>query len=88
VTVALERPTSEQPALDGILDGKDVDAAKGALLAQPEWRNGMDGRASGAMLRLLVALREPVSYTHLDVYKRQRWAGGRRFRAGWSRWRD
>jgi len=58
VTVALERPTSEQPALDGILDGKDVDAAKGALLAQPEWRNGMDGRASGAMLRLLVALRE------------------------------
>jgi len=58
VTVALERPTSEQSALEGMLDGKDVDAAKKELLGLPGWKNGMDGRASGAMLRLLVALRE------------------------------
>jgi hypothetical protein len=44
--------------LDAILEGKDVDAAKDALLAQHDWRNGMDGRASEAMLRLLLALRE------------------------------
>ena len=31
VTVALERPTSEQPALDGILDGKDVDAHRSGV---------------------------------------------------------
>lgn len=58
VTVALERPTSEQSALDGLLDGKDVDAATEALLGQHGWKSGMDGRASGAMLRLLLALRE------------------------------
>jgi hypothetical protein len=58
VVVALERPTNEQQLLDAILDGKDVDAAKHALLAQPGWRDGMDGRASEAMLRLVLALRE------------------------------
>jgi hypothetical protein len=68
VTVALERPTSEQPALDGIPDGKDVDAAKEALLGQPGWRDGMDGRASEAMLRLLLAIRElRRSYPSLTV---------------------
>ena len=57
VTVALERPTSEQAALDGIVTGKDVAAAEKALLAEPDWKNGMDGRASQAMLRLLLYLR-------------------------------
>jgi hypothetical protein len=58
VTVALERPTSEQAALDGMLSGKDLTAAKETLLLKPDWKNGMDGRASQAMLRLLLDLRE------------------------------
>jgi hypothetical protein len=68
VTVALERPTSEQSALDGVLVGKDVEAAKKELIAQAGWKNGMDGRASEAMLRLLVALRElRIAYPSLSV---------------------
>jgi hypothetical protein len=58
VTVALERPTSEQAALDGILTSGDLVTAEKALLAEPDWKNGMDGRASKAMLRLLLSLRE------------------------------
>ncbi len=58
VTVALERPTSEQAALDNILTAKDLSAAKEALLQLPRWKEGMDGLASEAMLRLLVSLRE------------------------------
>jgi hypothetical protein len=58
VTVALERPTSEQAALDGILMMTDLASAEKILLAEPDWQNGMDGRASAAMLRLLVSLRE------------------------------
>ena len=58
VTVALERPTSEQAALDNILTAKDLAAAKEFLLQLPRWKEGMDGLASEAMLRLLVSLRE------------------------------
>jgi hypothetical protein len=58
VTVALERPTSEQTALEGILADPNLTAAKAALLDQPEWKEGMDGRASKAMLGLLISLRE------------------------------
>jgi hypothetical protein len=58
VTVALERPTSEQAALDNILTAKDLSAAQELLLRLPGWKEGMDGRASEAMLRLLVSLRE------------------------------
>jgi hypothetical protein len=58
VIVAVERPTSEQAALDGILTMRDLAKAEKILLAEPDWRNGMDGRASVAMLRLLVSLRE------------------------------
>ena len=58
VTVALERPTSEQAALDNILTAKDLSTAKEVLLGLPGWKEGMDGRASEAMLRLLVSLRE------------------------------
>jgi hypothetical protein len=58
VTVALERPTREKAALDGILTKRDLATAEKMLLAEPSWQNGMDGRASEAMLRLLVSLRE------------------------------
>jgi hypothetical protein len=58
VTVALERPASEQAALDNILTAKDLSAPQELLLQLPGWKEGMDGRASEAMLRLLVSLRE------------------------------
>jgi hypothetical protein len=68
VTVALERPTSEQAALDGILTAQDLFAAKTVLLQQPGWKDGMDGRASEAMLRLLTSLRElRKSYPDLAI---------------------
>lgn len=58
VTVALERPSSEQETLGSILEGKDLEAAEKRLLQQPGWQTGEDGRTSKAMLRLLLALRE------------------------------
>jgi len=58
VTVALERPTSEQAALDNILTGKNLSTAQKSLLQLPGWKEVLDGRASEAMLRLLVSLRE------------------------------
>ena len=68
VTVALERPTSEQAALDGILTAKDLSAAKTVLLQQPKWKDGMDGRASEAMLHLFISMRElRKSYPDLAI---------------------
>jgi hypothetical protein len=58
VTVALERPSSEQAALDNIVTAKDLSAAEKSLLQLPRWKEGMDGLASEAMLRLLVSLRD------------------------------
>lgn len=58
VTVALERPTSEQAALDDIVTGKDLSAARESLLQLHGWKEVLDGRGSEAMLRLLVSLRE------------------------------
>jgi len=58
VTVALERPSSEQAALDNILIAKDLGKARESLLQLPGWKDVLDGRASEAMLRLLVSLRE------------------------------
>src|SRR5579864_9004229 len=60
VTVALERPSSEQAALDNILTAKakELPAAKQSLLQLYGWKEVLDGRASEAMLRLLVSLRE------------------------------
>lgn len=60
VTVALERPSSEQAALDSILTAKasDLPAVQQSLLQLPGWKDVLDGRASEAMLRLLVSLRE------------------------------
>src|SRR6476660_6130837 len=54
VTVALERPTSEQAALDNILTAKDLAEAKESLLHLPGWKEVPDGPGSEAMLRLLV----------------------------------
>jgi len=58
VTVALERPASEQATLDNIVTAKDLSAAKKSLLQLPGWKEVLDGRGSEAMLRLLVSLRE------------------------------
>ncbi|HSM85600.1 MAG TPA: hypothetical protein VLT16_05590 [Candidatus Limnocylindrales bacterium] len=58
VTVALERPTSEQAALDNILTARHLSAAQESLLQLPGWKEVPDGRGSEAMLRLLVSLRE------------------------------
>jgi hypothetical protein len=58
VTVALERPTSEQATLDDIVTGKDLSAAKESLLQLHGWKEVLDGRGSEAMLRLLISLRE------------------------------
>ena len=54
VVVALERPTSEQVSLTSIVSSPDESAATRALLEQPDWQQGMDGRASHAMLSLLL----------------------------------
>lgn len=57
VTVALERFTAEQPALDAIVGGGNVQDAEATLLASAGWKI-FDGRSSQAMLALLVRLRE------------------------------
>jgi hypothetical protein len=66
VTVALERPTSEQAALDGVVVARNLAEAQQTLLEQPDWKKGMDGRASKAMLRLLFSLRE-LRMVHPDL---------------------
>ncbi len=68
VTVALERPTSEQAAMDKILTVKDKElpAAKQSLLQLHDWTDVPDGRASEAMLRLLLSLRE-LRKVHHDL---------------------
>lgn len=69
VTVALERPTSEQEALTNVLSAKDLSFAEKTLLDQPGWKNGMDGRASKAMLALLLSLREiRVNHSELNIF--------------------
>ncbi len=69
ITVALERPTSEQAALENVLTSKDESAATKALLNEPGWRTSPDGRTSEAMLRLLLAQREMhKKYPALEVF--------------------
>lgn len=69
VTVALERPASEQVALDAILTAKDLPTARKTLLDQPGWKSVMDGRASEAMFRLLLTMRDlRSSYPDLNVF--------------------
>jgi len=66
VTVALERPTSEQAALDNILTARDLSTARESLFQLPGWKEVLDGRGSEAMLRLLLSLRELRS-VHPDL---------------------
>ena len=69
ITVALERPASEQDALEAILTTKDLPAGRETLLDQPGWKNGIDGRASEAMFRLLLTMRAlHSSYPDLNVF--------------------
>jgi hypothetical protein len=71
VTVALERPSSEQAALDGILtaQSKNLPKAEALLLSQHDWKEVLDGRSSEAMLRLLLSLRElRASHRDLSVF--------------------
>ncbi len=58
VTVALERPSTEQAAIDAVVGSEDQKAAEHALLEQPDWRGSYDGRTSQAMLELLLQLRK------------------------------
>ena len=69
VGVALERPTTEQPALQAILTSDKLPAAEKALLDQPGWQDWPDGRSSDAMLQLMLSLRElRKRYPTLQVY--------------------
>jgi hypothetical protein len=58
VVVALERATSEQDSLTDMLVAGNLAEARSKLLNQPGWTSGMDGRASKAMLQLLLSLRD------------------------------
>ena len=58
VTVALERPSNDQAALDNILTAKDLATARQSLFRLPDWKEVLDGRSSEAILRLLLSLRE------------------------------
>jgi hypothetical protein len=64
VTVALERTTDEQAVIDKVITSRDLNAARESLLRLHGWREVMDGRASEAMLRLLLSLRELHSHHH------------------------
>lgn len=70
ITVALEQPSSLQPELDRILITKDVSGATQELLRQPGWREeSIYGKASKAMLRLILSLRElRSSHPSLTVF--------------------
>lgn len=68
VTVALERPKTEQAAIDAVIGSEDQKAAEHALLDLPDWRGSYDGRTSQAMLELLVQLRKlKAQYPALQV---------------------
>ncbi len=56
IIVGLERPTSEQPEIDVLLDSKNPTQATSELLKKPMWST-LDGRSSQAMVMLLDRLR-------------------------------
>jgi hypothetical protein len=58
VTVALERPNTEQAAINAVVGSGNQATAVRALLDQPDWRSIYDGRTSQAMLELLLQLRK------------------------------
>ena len=69
VGVALERPTTEQPALQAMLTSAKLPDAGKALLGQPDWQDSPDGRSSNAMLQLMLSLRAlRKRYLTLQVY--------------------
>ena len=69
VSVALERPTTEQPALQAMLTSAKLPEAEKEVLRQPGWQASPDGRSSKAMLQLMVSLRELCRrYPSLQVY--------------------
>lgn len=62
VVVALERPDSEQQAIDAFMASDGGAQARAALLAAPAWQSAdQDGRQSEAMLGLLETLRQRVA---------------------------
>lgn len=68
VTVALERPSTEQAAIDAIVASADRNSAQQALLNQTDWRVAFDGRTSQAMLALLFELHDlKAEYPSLRV---------------------
>lgn len=52
--MALERPTTEQPALQAMLTSAKLPEAEKEVLRQPGWQASPDGRSSKAMLQLMV----------------------------------
>lgn len=59
VVVAVEQPSSEQPAIDAFLASDGGEEAKRAFLAAPMWNFPMkDGRSSEAAFRLFETLRQ------------------------------
>lgn len=58
VTVAVEQPASDQPAIDAYLASDGGEAARAAFLAAPMWNQPVkDGRSSKACFELFEALR-------------------------------
>ena len=54
----------------GPRDGKDMECVINAL-AQEDWCTGKVGTYGGSNHGMIQEITLPVSYTHLDVYKRQ-----------------
>ncbi|HEY4530519.1 MAG TPA: hypothetical protein VIG97_09390 [Luteimonas sp.] len=57
VAIGLEIPTDEQPRIDQYLASAGTKSDEARLVATTFWRNGNDGRTSGAMLDLFRELR-------------------------------
>lgn len=57
VVLALEYPRDDEPSLNAFLSNPDASSAQADLLKTQFWTRGRDGRASEAMLKLLLDLR-------------------------------
>lgn len=69
VSIGVERPASEQGAIDRLLNSEDLKGAKANLLNQPEWQRSYDGRTSEAVLSLLESFRHlKATYPSLSVH--------------------
>ncbi len=68
VSVAIERPTSEQGAIDRLMKSEKLERSRAYLLRQPDWQSSFDGRTSKAVLGLLERLRGlRTAYPSLSV---------------------